>query len=182
MPRKKTFQTFREAKKLGPYAELPLLPEDIQVQLFLSRNDRPQPFYTVCEKDSLLLLMSGTGAVRFQGTSVDRFGLRPGDCVYVPAGAPHRFETEVETVVLRFKSDEPGLEAASWYCESCDAELYRETWDAAGAVAQERYQAASTAFNADATLRTCAKCGTVHPATDLAPYRWDEVAAQVRAG
>ncbi len=182
MPRKKTFQTFREAKKLGPYAELPLLPEDIQVQVFLSRNDRPQPFWSVCEKDSLLLVMSGAGAVRFQATSVDRFGLAPGDCVYVPAGAPHRFETEIETVVLRFKSDVPGLEAAAWYCDSCDTELFRETWDAAGAVAQEKYLEAAARFNADPALRTCASCGAVHPPADPAPYRWDEVAAQVRAG
>ncbi len=182
MPRKKTFQTFREARKLGPYAEMPLLPEDIQVQLFLSRNDRPQPFYLVCEKDSLLLVMSGSGGVRFQGTSVERFGLKTGDCVYVPAGTPHRFETGEETVVLRFKSDVPGLEAVAWYCEGCGSELHRETWDAGREIAQEKYAAATARFSAETRLRTCASCGTVQPAPNTAPYRWDEVAAQVRTG
>ena len=57
--RKKTFQTLREAAKLGAYAEKPMLPDDKQVQVHLSRNDRPQPFYLICGKDSLLALMSG---------------------------------------------------------------------------------------------------------------------------
>ena len=35
MPRKKTFQVLREAAKVGAYDEMPMLPEDIQVQVHL---------------------------------------------------------------------------------------------------------------------------------------------------
>ena len=37
------------------------------------------------------------------------------------------------------------------------------------------------AFNADDALRTCSGCGAVHPVIDLAPYGWEQVAAEVRA-
>ena len=52
--RKKTFQVWREAAKVGAYAEMPMLPDDKQVQVHLSKNDRPQPFYLICGKDCCL--------------------------------------------------------------------------------------------------------------------------------
>ena len=90
--RKKTFQLWREAAKLGAYDEMPMLPEDKQVQVHLSKNDRPQPFYLICGKDTLLSLMSGAARVEFKGTAVDSFTLKPAGFVYVPADpfAPHR--------------------------------------------------------------------------------------------
>ena len=39
--RKKTFQLWREAAKLGAYAEMPMLPDDKQVQVHLSRMIGP---------------------------------------------------------------------------------------------------------------------------------------------
>mgnify|MGYP001549739477 CR=1 FL=1 len=57
MPRKKTFQVLREAAKVGAYDDMPMLPEDIQVQVHLSRNDKPQPFHQICDKDTQLFLM-----------------------------------------------------------------------------------------------------------------------------
>src|ERR1700689_979925 len=101
--RKKTFQALREAAKLGAYAEKPMLPDDKQVQVHLSRNDRPQPFYLICGKDSLLALMSGAATVEFKGTAIDHFALKPGSFVYVPAGAPHRIVPSESSVTLRYK-------------------------------------------------------------------------------
>jgi hypothetical protein len=63
--RKKTFQVWREAAKVRAYSEMPMLPDDKQVQVHLSKNDRPQPFYLICGKDSLIALMSGAGKVEF---------------------------------------------------------------------------------------------------------------------
>jgi len=48
-----------------------------------------------------------------------------------------------------------GLEGVAWYCDRCDAEIYREVWDTATTVPQLKYQEVSSRFAADASLRTC---------------------------
>jgi 3-hydroxyanthranilate 3,4-dioxygenase len=181
MPRKKTFQIFREAKKSGPCDERPMLPDEIDVQLHLSRNDRPQPFFLVCGKDTLIAQMSGRGRVEFKGTDVRAFPLEPGDYVYVPAGAPHRLVPDGECVNLRYKPQRPGLEGVAWYCASCDGEIHREVWDTEATISQDAYAAACARFNADARLRTCPECGAVHDAVDLAGFNWKAIADEVRA-
>ena len=47
--------------------------------------------------------------------------------------------------------------------------------------AQAAYLRACRAFSEDLARRTCKSCGTVHPAIDLAPYRWAELSAEVVA-
>ena len=122
---------------------MPMLPDDKQVQVHLSRNDRPQPFYLVCGKDSLLSLMSGAAKVEFKGTAIDHFALTPGSFVYVPAGAPHRIVPTETSVTLRYKQMHAGLEGIAWYCDSCDEEIYREVWDTASSVSQLKYDEVS---------------------------------------
>jgi 3-hydroxyanthranilate 3,4-dioxygenase len=182
MPRKKTFQVLREAKKLGAYAEMPMLPDEIQVQLHLSRNDRPQPFHSIFGDDTLLLLMSGAAEVEFRASSVEHFDLRPGDCVYVPAGTPHRIVPAEESVMLRYKPQPPGLEGMAWFCGGCSDELHREVWDAATTLSQDMYPAVSARFAADTAARTCKSCGAVHPAPEVAGFRWAEAAQEIRTG
>ena len=179
--RKKTFQAWREAAKLGPYDEMPMLPDDKQVQVHLSKNDRPQPFYLICGKDSLLSLVSGAVKVEFKGTAVDHFALTPGSFVYVPAGAPHRIVPTESSVMMRYKQMHAGLEGIAWYCDSCDEEIYREVWDTATTVPQLKYDEVTSRFAADASPRTCRHCGSTHPAPDLAGFRWSEVAREIAA-
>ena len=179
--RKKTFQVWREAAKLGAYAEMPMLPEDKQVQVHLSRNDRPQPFYLICGKDSLLSLMSGAATVEFRGTAVDRFDLKLGSFVYVPAGAPHRIVPAETSIMLRYKQMNAGLEGVAWYCDDCGAEIHREVWDTAADLSQAKYQEISSRFAADAARRKCPNCGSIHPAPDLEGLPWTEVAHQLAA-
>jgi 3-hydroxyanthranilate 3,4-dioxygenase len=181
MPRKKTFQTFREARKIGAYAERPMLPDETHIQVHLSRNDRPQPFYLICEKDTMLLAMSGTGRVQFKEASVRDFPLAPGDCVYVPAGAPHRLVPDGESVILRYLPREPGLEGVAWYCEACETALWRHVWDSSGAVAQTQFHTAVETFNGSADHRTCSRCGTLHPTIDPAPFAWPALAEELAA-
>ena len=181
MPRKKTFQVLREAKKLGAYAEMPMLPEDIQVQIHLSRNDRSQPFHSIFGDDTLLLLMSGAAQLEFRATSVERFTMKPGDCIYVPAGTPHRIVPEEESVMLRYTPQPAGLEAVAWFCAGCGAELHREVWDAAATLSQDIYPAASARFAEDHAARTCKSCGAVHPAPEVSGFRWAEAAEEIRA-
>jgi len=182
MPRKRTFQTFREAQKVGPFAEMPMLPDEFQLQVKLSRNDRAQPFYSLFAKDTMLVVMSGGGQIEFRGGSARHFDLEPGDCIYVPAGTAHRLVHDTESAVLRYVPQSPLLEGAAWYCRGCGHELHREVWNTAETLSQEGYAAACTAFNSGENRRTCAACGSVHPPVDAAPFRWEEVAAQVRQG
>jgi mannose-6-phosphate isomerase-like protein (cupin superfamily) len=179
MPRKKTFQVMREAGKVGAYDDMPMLPEDLQVQVHLSRNDRPQPFHQLFANDTLLFLMSGGGLVEMRNSPVERFTLTPGDCVYVPAGVPHRLLPAEESVVLRYKPHPPGIEGVAWYCDNCGAELHRDIWHADRVASQAMFHEMSTRFAADTDRRTCATCGTVLPAPDLVGFRWRDVAREL---
>lgn len=180
MARKQRFATFDEAAKRGPYDEYPMLPAGIDPQIHLSRNDRPQPFFLICQHDTVLVNMSGEGKVEFPDGPVRYHPLVPGDFVYVPSGTPHRIIPDGECVQLRYKPEHPGLEAVAWYCDGCGAELAREVWDTALEVSQEGYLRACRDFNATADRRKCAECGHTHDEIDLAPYRWEAVAAEVK--
>jgi hypothetical protein len=179
--RKRTFQVWREAAKLGAYDEMPMLPDDKQVQVHLSKNDRPQPFYLVCGKDTLVSLMSGAAKVEFRGVAVAHFALKPGGFVYVPAGTAHRIVPDEASIIMRYKQMNAGLEGIAWYCDSCDAEIYREVWDTAADLSQLKYDEVSSRFAADPSLRTCGHCGWTHPAPDLEGLRWSEVARGIAA-
>ena len=181
MARKQRFAAFDEAAKRGPYDEYPMLPAGIDPQIHLSRNDRPQPFFLICEHDTVLINMSGQGRVEFPDGPVRYHPVVPGDFVYVPSGTPHRIIPDGECVQLRYKADHPGLEAVAWFCEECDAEVAREVFDTAQEISQDGYLRACRAFNAAAERRKCAACGHTHDEIDLAPYRWEAVAAEVRA-
>lgn len=181
MPRKKTFQTFREAKKLGPYDERPMLPDEIDIQLHLSRNDRAQPFFLICEKDTVIAQMSGDGRVEFKGTAVNSFPLEPGDFIYVPAGTPHRLVPSSESVHFRYKPRRAGLEGVAWYCAKCGTELHREIWDTASTSSQAACFDACQRFSADDRVRTCGACHALHPPIDLSPFNWQAVAAEIEA-
>jgi len=63
MNRSRALSIFQEAKAAGSYDEYPVLPPDIDPQLHLSRNHRPQPFFLVCEHDCVLTQMSGRATV-----------------------------------------------------------------------------------------------------------------------
>lgn len=179
--RKKTFMVFREAGKLGPYDERPMLPDEVHLQICLSRNDRPQPFHLICAKDTLVVCFAGRGRIHFSGTSVRYFSLEPGDHVYVPAGAPTRLipDPGEPCVIMRYKAREPGLEGVAWMCPTCERELYRHVFDTAASSPQAGYLAGCEAFNADPERRVCPACGTEHPLVDLDGYRWPELAEQL---
>jgi len=157
---KKTFQVWREAAKVGAYDEMPMLPDDKQVQVHLSRNDRPQPFYLICGKDTLLSLMSGAAKVEFKGTG-NRLLRTHSRELCLRAGrraAPHR--SAETSIMIRYKQMHAGLEGVAWYCDSCDAEIFREVWDTETTMSQLKYEEVSSRFLADASLRQCRQCGS----------------------
>jgi len=177
----KRFIASEEAAKRGPYDEYPMLPPEIDPQVHLSRNDRPQPFHLICEHDCVLITMTGEGTVHFAEGAVRFWPVESGDFVYVPAGIPHRMVPTRECVQLRYKAAKPGLEAVCWYCDQCGSELHRHVWDTAEQLPQEGYQLACSNHNADADLRRCGTCGHANPTIDLSQFRWAEVAAELRA-
>jgi 3-hydroxyanthranilate 3,4-dioxygenase len=172
--------TFAEAAKAGAYDERPMLPDSLDLQIHLSKNAVAQPFYLICEHDSVLFALSGSGHVEYKDASVLSHSYGIGDHLYVPAGVPHRIVPTSETIQYRYKLPESELEAVAWYCENCGNELYREVWELKEELPQEAYARISGAFNADAKRRTCSQCGNVHPTIDLTLFRWQEVARLLR--
>ena len=83
--------------------------------------------------------------------------------------------------MMRYKQRYSGLEGLAWYCDGCDAEIYREVWDTATTLSQAKYQEISARFAADPSLRTCRHCGSVRPAPDLEGFPWSEVAREIAA-
>jgi len=177
MARKRMFFTFKEAAERGPFDEYPVLPEEIDPQLHLSRNDRVQPFYLDCGKDTVIVQMAGEGRVEFRDASVNFFDLEVGDFVYVPAGTLHRIHPDGENVTYRYRARQPGAESLVWFCEGCGKELYRSDYDGNSVVVQTAYADGCDGFNG--STRTCAACGHVHPKIDLSAFRWREIAAEL---
>ena len=165
----------------GPYDEAPVLSEDLDIRLTLSRSAVAQPFHLICQHDSTLVFMSGNGGVVFKGSSVRRYDYSPGDVVYVPAGTPHRILPASETIHHRFKLPESQLEAVAWYCEDCGSEVHRDVFDLHEELPQEGYLRACREFSADEGLRRCARCDSVHAPCVLEGYRWRELARELRS-
>ena len=172
--------TFADAVDCGNYDERPVLPKDVDLQLMLSRNDRPQPFHLICEHDSVLAVMAGEGRVEFEGSAIRHYRYSVGDYIYVPAGTPHRMVPEAESILYRYKLPESQLEGVAWYCEECGSEIHRDVWELAEELPQEGYQRACKEFNAESSARTCPQCGVIHPEIDLSGTRWAEVASTSR--
>lgn len=181
MARKTSVDTFELATGRGAYDEYPIFPPGKDPQLCLSRNDRDQPFYLICEHDTVLTQLAGRGRIEFRDASVRFFDMAQGDFVYVPGGVPHRYKPQTESIQYRYKAEKPGLEGVAWYCPKCDAPVHREVWDTARELPQEGYVRTTAAFNRDVALRTCKSCGTVHPVIETSGSRWAEIAAELRA-
>ena len=71
--------------------------------------------------------------------------------------------------------------SVAWFCETCDAELYRDEYDTASELPQEAAWRACNEFNEKSELRVCPRCGSQHDVLDLKDVRWPEVAKAIRA-
>ncbi|WP_431878914.1 hypothetical protein [Amycolatopsis sacchari] len=182
MKRRRMLNGLKAAQDLGDYADVPVLPANVDPQAHLSRNTVAQPFWLICGKDNVLAQLSGTAVVHLKETSVLRFSMEIGDHVYIPAGTPHRIVPTEEGVQLRYKARVPGLEGVAWYCPGCDRELHRVEWDTADTISQQAYYDACAEFNDKDTLRHCEGCGTTHDPVDLTPFSaWTDIAHSLEA-
>jgi 3-hydroxyanthranilate 3,4-dioxygenase len=180
MDRRRMLNAFKAGAELGPFDEFPVLTAGINPQVHLSRNDRPQPFFLICERDCVLAQQSGTARVYFKHSSVLWHDVAPGDMVYVPAGTPHRFVPITESLVARYKAEPAGLEGVAWYCDGCGEELERVEWDTSQELPQAAYARATRSFNAEVGRRTCGTCARVHPPVEVDGLRWEAIAAELQ--
>jgi hypothetical protein len=178
--RKRFLNAYPAAEDAHSYDERPLLLEHVDPQMFVSRNSVSQPFFLVCEKDTVLTALSGEAIVEFRECSVLHHRLVAGDFVYVPAGTPHRIVPRKPSLHLRYKARDAKLEGVAWYCETCNTERYRTEWDAQAVLPQEGYADACRYYAASIQGTRCAKCGEPAPALDLGDTRWDALAAALR--
>jgi hypothetical protein len=178
--RKRFFNVLPLAAEARSYDERPVLLEHIDPQLHLSRNSIPQPFFLICDKDTVLVSMSGEAVVDFRDCSVLQHRLVPGDYVYVPAGTPHRIVPSSPSLHVRYKARESNLEGVAWYCDACNTERYRTEWNAASVLPQEGYAQACRHYASAIAGTPCAKCGERAPALDLGDTRWDALAEALR--
>ncbi|AHD11884.1 cupin domain-containing protein [Phaeobacter gallaeciensis] len=181
MPRRRFHQTYQLAQQIGCFDEYPAISEGVDPQVNISRSDRVQPFHLICEKDTMIVLMSGAAKVEFRQSSVNYVNGTPGEMIYVPARIPHRVVPSEETILYRYKAEHAGLEAVAWYCEGCASEVARVTWDTAEELPQEGYLRATAAFNSDQAMRTCDTCGKEHPPVDTTGNRWQEIIDELTA-
>ena len=172
---------FGVAQQAGPYGELPTPPLDFDPQVHVSRNDVLQPFFLICEKDSVVATLGGTGDIEFRDAPVREHQVGPGDFVYVPARTPHRIRPETPLVQIRYKARDAGLEATAWYCPACGAEVWRREFDTAAEIPQRAYLEGCVEFNASEDRRRCRQCGAVHGPVDLAGVRWREISELLEA-
>lgn len=158
MDRRRMLHAFKAAGEVGNYEDAPVLPENVDPQLHLSNNTELQPFYLVCEKDTVLGQLSGTALVRLRASSVNRFDLEPGDMLYVPAGTPHRIEPHSASVQIRYKVRDSQREGAVWTCQVCDAQVARLDWRLTDPPS-DSYLAACKWFNQHVADTQCPNCG-----------------------
>ncbi|WCP16018.1 hypothetical protein sphantq_04510 (plasmid) [Sphingobium sp. AntQ-1] len=165
------------SSRIRPHEEVPILLENIDPQVHVSLLDRDQPYYLVCEKDTVIVLLSGSAKVNFRDSSVNWFDMRPSDHVYVPAWTPHRIMLGEAGLYYRYKAREAGVEGLLWYCDSCGSPVHQQVWRTGSELPSSAYATAIEAFNADEDGRRCKSCDIVLPPVDLADLRWAESAA-----
>lgn len=171
---------FSEIEDLGEQDELPILPEDTDPQVYASKITVPQPFYLVCGKDSLLVILSGKAEIKFKHPDLNRFKAVAGDFVYVPARTPHRIVPLENVMLNRYKARESGKESVIWYCDTCGEALHSHSWDNSIKNAHSQYSLALNTFNASNDLRTCHSCGSKNEPQLLDGNRWDSIADQLQ--
>lgn len=95
--------------------------------------------------------------------------IREGEVLLLPAHMPHsprRYANTVGLVIERVRR--PGeRDGLAWYCENCDAELYREEFELTDIETQ--FPPVFDRFYSNLNRRTCRRCGTVQDPSPPAP-------------
>lgn len=123
--------------------------------------DPGEEFFYQLEGDMLLKVVE-------KGRVVD-VPIREGEVLLLPAHMPHsprRYANTVGLVIERVRR--PGeRDGLAWYCENCDAELYREEFELTDIETQ--FPPVFDRFYSSLNRRTCRRCGTVQDPSPPAP-------------
>lgn len=98
--------------------------------------------------------------------------IREGDVFMLPAHTPHSPQRPQEGsvgLVVEPRRPRGALDAFQWYCMNCGNRVYRVDLSLKNIVAD--LPPLFEEFYADEKLRTCHKCGTVHPGKET-PDDW----------
>ncbi len=117
-------------------------------------DEGPEFFYQL-EGDMILKLMDESGPRDVR--------IREGEIFYLPPTIPHspqRLENTVGLVVerKRLANEKDGL---MWFCPNCHHKLYEQYFHLESI--EDQFPPIIEEFLTSTELRTCSRCGTVHP-------------------
>ncbi len=114
-------------------------------------NETPEFFYMV-EGDMVLKVID-------EGEAKD-IPIQEGEIFLLPPKVPHSPQRKADTVglVIEYKREPEMKDALEWYCESCDAPLYREEFELKN-IEKDLNRIFDT-FYSDSEKTTCKNCGT----------------------
>ncbi len=120
-------------------------------------EEGPEFFYQL-EGEMLLKLMTDEGPRDVP--------IRAGEVFYLPPRIPHSPQRMADSVGLvierkRLAHEQDGL---IWYCPNCNAKVYEEYFPLNDI--ERDFPPVFARFYGSSELRTCAACGTVHPAPE----------------
>lgn len=115
-------------------------------------NETPEFFYQV-EGDMVLKIIDD------KGEQID-VEINEGDIYLLPAKVPHSPQRKANTVglVIEYPRPDGVMDALEWYCENCDAPLYREEF-ALDNIETDMPKIFDTYYSDDVKC-TCTNCGT----------------------
>jgi 3-hydroxyanthranilate 3,4-dioxygenase len=119
--------------------------------------------YHINQGEELFYQLEGTVTVGLQAEdgSFSEVKLGPGDMMLMPPNKPHRPIRPAGTIglVLEKYRDNNEEDGFVWFCENCQAELYR-TYIPVGDIVKD-LPLVMNAFFGDTKLCTCKHCGSV---------------------
>lgn len=103
--------------------------------------------------------------IREEGQPAVDLPIREGDIFLLPPHvrhSPQRPDPDSIGLVVEYARDEGEVDGFEWYCDNCNQLVHRVEVQLTSIVRD--LPPLFEAFNADEAARTCANCGTVHPA------------------
>lgn len=135
---------------------------DFFVMLIAGPNARND--YHMTDSEEWFYQLVGDVSVRVRDArGIRDIPLREGECLFIPGGVPHRPQRGPGTLGLVVERRRPAHEKEHmiFYCEKCGELVYDKTFACSDIV--QHFAKAMEEFWADATLSTCAHCGTRVP-------------------
>ncbi|MSR29784.1 MAG: 3-hydroxyanthranilate 3,4-dioxygenase [Phycisphaerales bacterium] len=136
--------------------------QDFFVMLIAGPNARND--FHLTDSEEFFYQLKGDVSVRVRDAhGVRDIPLREGECLFIPAGVPHRPQRGPGTLGMVVERRRPASETEHmiFYCDKCDELVYDKEFACKDIVTH--FRQAMEAFWADPKLSTCSHCGTRVP-------------------